>query len=81
MMTTISKWGNSQGIRLPKIFLESLNLHDNDTVEISTENDAIIIKKSKVGEYKTIQELFKGYTEIYQPIEIEWGEPVGEETW
>jgi len=30
MTTTIVKWGNSRGIRLPKPFLEGLDLKDND---------------------------------------------------
>ena len=32
MQTTIKKWGNSQGIRIPKAFLESLDMKENDNV-------------------------------------------------
>lgn len=34
MQSKIVKWGNSQGIRIPKILLEYLNIADNDTVDI-----------------------------------------------
>ena len=47
MQTTIVKWGNSQGVRLPKMLLESANIADNDTVDLIAENDSIIIKKSR----------------------------------
>ena len=46
MMTPIMKWGNSRGIRLPKSFLESLDLKDNDIVDVITKNGKIIIQKS-----------------------------------
>ena len=41
MTTTIVKWGNSRGVRLPKPFLEGLNLKDNDAVDITTDNNTI----------------------------------------
>jgi hypothetical protein len=29
--------------------------------------------------YKSIEELFEGFEGEYEPMEIDWGEPVGEE--
>ncbi len=34
MQATIQKWGNSQGIRIPKAFLEAVGMGENDLVEI-----------------------------------------------
>ena len=45
MQTTIQKWGNSQGIRIPKLFLEALGIRENDHVEIERVDDSIIIRK------------------------------------
>lgn len=82
MQTTIVKWGNSQGIRLPKLLLESVDLSDSDTVEVIAENNSLIIKKSEnKKEYKTIQERFKNFYGEYEPIEVDWGKPVGRELW
>lgn len=83
MVTTIVKWGNSQGIRLPKVLLENVNMVENDVVEVLSENDTIIIKKSKKEpkKYQSIQELFAEYNGEYQTIEMNWGEPQGEEVW
>ena len=62
MTTTIVKWGNSQGIRLPKILLENINLAENDVVDVVAENNSIIIKKAEnKKKYKSIEELFEGY--------------------
>jgi len=80
MQTTIVKWGNSRGIRLPKILLDSMNLSDNDTVELRTENDCIIIKKS-TRERLTIEKLFEHW-DGGRPEPYNWGEldaPVGRE--
>ena len=45
METRLQKWGNSAGIRIPKSFLKTLNLNTNDEVNISMEEDKIIISK------------------------------------
>lgn len=82
MQTTIVKWGNSQGIRLPKHILNSANLSDRDVVELCVEGENIIIKKSKkVAKYKTIQERFAGFEDDYKPTKINWGKPEGKEIW
>jgi len=30
---------------------------------------------------KSIEEFFSGFDGEYEPVEINWGEPVGEEVW
>lgn len=91
MTTTIVKWGNSRGVRLPKPFLESLNLKDNDTVDIYTDNNTIIIKKSVRYQHKTLRQRVEEFygkdfesaikENPYEYEEINWGDPVGEEIW
>jgi len=82
MQTTIVKWGNSQGIRLPKHILNSANLSDRDVIELCVDGENIIIKKSKkVAKHKTIQELFADFEDDYTPTEINWGNPDGAEIW
>ena len=82
MRASIVKWGNSQGVRLPKMLLESVALSEADEVELLAEGDRIVIKKaSRPASHRTIQERFEGFTGIYEPHEIDWGEPVGKEIW
>ena len=33
----VQKWGNSNGIRIPKVFLEALNLKSGDSVSMAKE--------------------------------------------
>ena len=79
MLTNIQKWGNSQGVRLPKILLEALNWKDNENVVVTAVDNKIIIERAK--ERKNIKELFAGYNDEYTQEEIDWGEPVGREIW
>ena len=83
MLTTIQKWGNSQGVRLPKTILDKLFLQENDQVEIDTENSSIIIKKAtrKRRAIRSLDELFSNYTGNYKCEEWNTGKPVGKEVW
>jgi antitoxin MazE len=83
MFTTIQRWGNSQAIRLPKTILESLFLHENDSVEIITNDDSIIITRAarKHRAKKSLEERFENYKGHYQCMEYDWGKPLGKEVW
>jgi len=51
MTTTLQAWGNSQGVRLPKSLLASLNLEPGAEVEIelTSKKDAIIMRPAKMS--------------------------------
>lgn len=80
MTTTIQKWGNSQGVRIPKILLDTVNWSDNEQIMIVVDNGKLIIEKAKTKR-KNIKELFADYKGDYKPIEVDWGDPEGEEIW
>ena len=87
MQTTVVKWGNSQGIRIPKAFLKSMEITENDPVDVILDNEKIIIKKSNTVEHKTTKKrLIEFYGEDFDQKseyqeEIDWGAPVGKEIW
>ena len=82
MTTTIQKWGNSQGIRIPKSVMHEINVESGECVELIVDNGMLLIKKAENKKNrKTIEELFSGYTGDYQCAEIDWGESVGHEAW
>lgn len=78
MITTIQKWGNSQGIRIPKAILELVHLSEGQTVELETLDDSIIIHKT-CRLPKSLDEMFEGYDGDYKCTEADWGPPVGKE--
>lgn len=72
---TIQRWGNSQGIRIPKGALAASHIGENDAVEIIAEKNTITLRK--VNRPKSLDELFAGYHGDYQPFEFDTGADVG----
>lgn len=72
---TIQRWGNSQGIRIPKGALAASHIGENDAVEIIAEKNTITLRK--VNRPKSLDELFAGYHGEYQPVEFDTGADVG----
>ena len=81
MTVNIQKWGNSQGIRIPKHMLDDLAWSETETVDISIDDGKIIIERFRAPERKNIKEHFEGFKGKYAPEDIDWGEPSGGEVW
>lgn len=80
MLANIQKWGNSQGIRIPKSVMNELDFSFGQSVELIIDDDRLIIKKADTKK-KSIRELFENYTGDYACSEVDWGESVGNEEW
>lgn len=86
MKIIIRKWGNSQGIRLSREIMDTVNFSEDDDLEIEIGDGVISLKKAH--QRKTLIELFEGYTGGYPVIsgsmeneEIDFGTPMGSEVW
>ncbi|MGF7184812.1 antitoxin MazE [Desulfitispora alkaliphila] len=77
MFTTIQKWGNSQGIRIPKALLEIAELNENDKVQLKVEDGNLII--IPVKKRKTLEERIAEYHGEYSCHEWDTGKPRGKE--
>jgi antitoxin MazE len=82
MLAKIQKWGNSQGLRLAKNVLADAHLGVGDEVEIIVKEDVIFVTpaKRKRGRHN-LEDIVARIPENFQIGEVEWGEPVGKETW
>ena len=89
MYATIQKWGNSQGLRIPKALLDAVGIRENDRVVLIQEEDGIQIKKSSTLQHRTLEErLTAFYGKSVEEIgriggepEVDWGKPEGAEEW
>lgn len=80
MQTQVVKWGNSQGIRIPKGILEELSVRNNDFLNISVKENKIILEKT--FQHRTLEERAEQYGGKLGPYtEFEWEEPEGRELW
>ena len=80
MEARLQKWGNSIGIRIPSNILKSLNLHENDLLEILEQDDRIIISKSKNNKI-SLKKLFDNYKGDNLAKDFEWDDARGREIW
>ena len=86
MTTTLQKWGNSQGIRLPKPLVTALGLEVGNEVELTLEpgRAAITITAvkapSRVRGRHRIEDLVAAMPRKYQPSEFGW-DVAGGEVW
>ncbi|EHA3993891.1 PemI family protein [Enterococcus faecalis] len=85
-MLSIKKWGNSNGLRLPKSTMEYLQLHTEDKVRvIQDESDGkkrLIIEAVDSDDELTIEQLFANYNGGKVHVAVQnLGESVGNEKW
>jgi antitoxin MazE len=82
MVTAVKKWGNSQGLRLAKKVLEEASISVGDDVDVSVRDGVIVIAPvRRVRGKLNLQELVSRIPEDYRAEEVDWGEPLGRETW
>jgi antitoxin MazE len=80
MLATISKWGNSQGLRVPKELLEKLDLTVGDKVKVELVEKKIIIEPVKEIKRYNIKDLVKTLPKELKVTE-EFSSKVGVEEW
>lgn len=88
VITSIRRWGNSSGIRIPRAVLDKINAQENDEIEILVNEDTLVIKKTK-RQHKNLKERLEAF--YNKPIdkigkidnneEELWGAPKGNEAW
>lgn len=80
MQATISKWGNSQGLRFPKDVMKELHLSIGDKVRVFVENKKIILEPISEIEQFDIHELVQQIPADYKPLEV-IDDQLGKEEW
>ncbi len=80
MTAIISKWGNSQGLRLPKSIVKDLNLSIGDELKITTENNKVILEPIRHKKKYNIHDLVKKVPKDYKAYE-EFQTQMGIEEW
>ena len=87
MTTTIQRVDGSYIVRFPASIIENVEIKESEVVQVFEEYGRIIIQKTDMTTLAndttrtTISELFEGYDGEYEPIQIDWGTPVGKEIW
>ena len=82
MVTTIQKWGNSQGLRFTKTILEEACIGVGDEVKVSVLRGKIVVEPVATvrGRYD-LKQLVAAIPKNYRAREFDSGPPQGKEAW
>lgn len=80
MQVSLKRWGNSQGIRIPKSIVNEMNLDKNQKFDLTMQDEKIILTKQQEN-FSLIRELFENYETENNQSEFDWGSPKGNEIW
>lgn len=88
MVLMLKKWGNSQGLIIPKEVLKQANINSqNPKFDVRvTHNNEIVLKENKTDLKSLFKDFdYKKYWSEYedqhktQSKELDWGKPIGRE--
>jgi antitoxin MazE len=82
MITKIQKWGNSQGLRLPRTLLADIQANIGDEVDVVVQDGALVITPvRRVRGGHRLRDLVRRLPKGEPVGELEWGPPRGREAW
>lgn len=82
MITRIQKWGNSQGLRLPKAVLAGADIAVGDEVDVAVEDGVLVIRPvRRVRGKHDLADLVRRLPRGRRHREVDWGPPRGREVW
>lgn len=80
---TLGKWGNAQGVRIPKDLREQVGMTDGCRVDASVRDGGILLRPIhdavRVIQVPRLSNVFRDRTEEYQATEDPFGTPEGDE--
>lgn len=81
MIVKVQKWGNSLALRIPKSFAEEIKLKVDSRVNLSLQDNKLVIESvDETPEYK-LNELLLKVQEANIHTEYSFGKPEGKEIW
>lgn len=80
MPTKIQRWGNSQGIRVPKSVLADARLQVGDVVDVRAVDGTLVVRRARSRRGRaSLEDLVAALPEAGQHGEMDWGRPEGDE--
>lgn len=76
---TLTRWGNSQGIIIPRDFCDQMKIKPGDKLEMIFDGTKITVKPK--CEHTLEARLAQWDGGKFKTQEYDWGEPVGKEIW
>jgi antitoxin MazE len=78
--TKIQRWGNSQGVRVPKSVLTEARLQVGDVVDVRAVDGTLVVTRARSRRGRaSLEDLVAALPEAGQHGETDWGRPEGDE--
>jgi antitoxin MazE len=82
MEVHVSKWGNSLGVRIPKLIATELGIREGEDLNMESVGGALILRpRIKPKPSYSLEELLAAMTPESIHSETDWGAPRGNESW
>jgi len=80
MRVQVKKWGNSASVRIPASVMAAASVKLDQTVDVREEGGRIVIEPVAAPSY-SLDDLLADMTPDTFPENVDFGAPVGRETW
>jgi antitoxin MazE len=80
MITTVQKWGNSLGVRIPSPVAKDVKLSEGSRVEIREEGNRLVIVPVEKPVF-ALEDMLKKIKKEHIPSEVDFGPAKGREVW
>ena len=80
MRKKVNKWGNSLGLRIPKLVAAEVGLEENSLVNLTIVNGSIVISPERETPLE-LEAMLKQVTEENLHGEVNTGPAIGREAW
>lgn len=80
MKTAIQKWGKSLAVRIPHAFAAKTHLHNGTEIDLKLQSGRQVIT-SREKKLHDLRSLLAQVRKSDRHAEMDWGGPVGGETW
>ncbi len=81
MEVRLKRWGNSFAVRIPMEAVKSLELDFDSRLELSCEDEQLVLKPVRSRPSFSLDALLSKVTEENLHLEVKTGDAVGEENW
>jgi antitoxin MazE len=80
MKTEVQMWGRSLAVRIPRAFAAESHLRNGTEIDLTLQSGGLIITSRK-KKHHHLHSLLAQVRKSNRHAEIDWGAPVGGETW
>ena len=80
-LSTISQWGNSLALRIPKEVLAQTELKVGDKMSVDVKNGIILFKKQFTPKKYQLKDILGSIQTTKEVPELDWGNAEGKEIW